>query len=87
MLPILREIDLSFIPGPSRATRTTEDFSRPIGTAFRLAPVHETPRGDFRIPISWSEEGVEFSLSLLAQKPAESHPVSTPLRKQKRPQG
>jgi len=86
MLPILREMDLSFIPGPSRATRTTDDFSRPIGTPFRLAPVHETPRGDFRIPITWSKEVVEFSLSLLAQKPTEQHPVSVPLRKQKRPQ-
>ena len=87
MFRILREIDLSFIPGPTRATRTTEDFARPVGTPFRLAPINETPRGDYRIPITWSDEVVEFSLSLLAQKPNQQNRLSMPLRKQKRPQG
>ena len=62
MLEIIRQIDLSFIVGRTRATRSVDDFSRPFGKPFRLALGREETRRGFRIPVSWNESPVEFSL-------------------------
>ena len=86
MLRLVREVDVSVLLGRSRPTRTTEDFSRPLGVPFRLAPLGETGRGEHRIAISWSNEVVEFSLSPLVHKAQQINSHSAVRRKQRRPQ-
>ena len=61
MLEVLREYSFLSI-GRNRATRSAEKFSRPFGAPFFIAPA-KARNSATRIPISWGEECVTFSVS------------------------
>jgi hypothetical protein len=75
MLRIIREMDLGLVRSRNRAARSTEDFSRPFGEPFRLISRAQSPAQEFRLPVTWNEQPVEFSLAPVIQEKRHSRAV------------
>ena len=58
-----------------RATRSTNEFSRQSGVAFSLAVYEEVKAGRFKVPVTWGNRPVEFTV-----KPVQNLTSKLPLQ-------